>query len=578
LNKSYAGAWLAVAAAAVGALFWVEAGQAWTRRHLLNPAPIADAERTDSRFLALLFPEITSGARKGAMSVAELNGLLEELDRRGYRSIGLGDARALYERGRLLPPKAVLLAFSKEDPESTRLADGVIKRRRMRGVVFLTRTARAGSADRRRYLSSHAVRQMERGGAWEFAWNALDARGGPLGFAVSELGLNDADSDPRRLGILPIRSDRLQAVTLRIVENAWPRTEPLADDFTTGTLDPDWIAGWGVISTGAGRMALIPLPRQTGAGVYLRGTEKWRDVEMEFDLRKRQKEFWAYARYRENESYVRFGARDGYWSIEQKTGPESLPTLLARAPIEDDGRPARVSFVLKDRSALVHVNGRMQFGRPLLVDASVARGRLLLGVYNIRPGAALAVLGRFRAGPVKERWIALGNAGLDESRLGPLREAAIHARAISPRWLSVKEDGELVFSRKQETLIRALAGFYGCRLVPMAVFPPAGASVVADAGAAARLLRELSSAARDLDAPGLNLRMGAGQLERPEMARFLVRLRAVLRGARRELWVTADGPAGAAAAAPSVDGVLRPSSNSAGFELLVAEKEAASTP
>ena len=614
-KTSFFGAWLCVLACALAAAGWITVGQAWTRRHLLNPAPIAERDRTQSQFVALLFPRITPGAHKYAMSDSELGALLDDLSDGGYVSIGVEDVRAFYEGRRLLPPKAVLLGFSHEEPSSVRLADRVMKRRRMRGVVFITQTARAGSEDRHRFITEHAVDQMRRGGAWDFGW-----RGGPAGaaagagsiiatldeapapvteasgppaaaaserpasglrFIASEMGLNGADTSPRRLNILALRSDRLRAVNLQIIETCWPRAAQLADDFDKGGLDPDWIPGWGIVSSGYGRLALLPLPRQTGAGVFLRGSDQWRDIVIEFDLKRRRREFWTYARYQEDDSWVRFGTRDGYWSVEQKVGPHNLPTLVARAPIAEEGRSARVRFVLKDQALLVHVNGRMLFGRPLRLHPRVARGRVLLAAYDLQPGKALGVVTRFRAGPVKDAWIAfkdgVARAGFDESRLDTLREAAVYARAVSPRWLSISRDGGVSVSREQETLIRSLAGFYGCRLVPMAGLPAAAGALLGNPAAAARLRGGLGAAARELDVLGINIRARGADLERPETARFLKDLRAELKVAGRRVWVTADGPADQAAlAALPVDGVLRASSEpGAGYEQLDAVPPAA---
>ncbi|UPT75145.1 MAG: hypothetical protein M0D55_05395 [Elusimicrobiota bacterium] len=102
----------------------------------------------------------------------------------------------------------------------------------------------------------------------------------------------------------------------------------------------------------------------------------------------------------------------------------------------------------------------------------------MLGVYDSRSRSALAVISKFRASPAPEEAIAFQDgaprAGFDESRLDDLREAAVLARALSPRWLTVRRDGGIVVAREQEGLIRSLAGFYGCRLLPTAELPGGG--------------------------------------------------------------------------------------------------------
>ncbi|UPT75144.1 MAG: hypothetical protein M0D55_05390 [Elusimicrobiota bacterium] len=368
MPKNYWKEWLVVAVLAGGAAWWALTGRAWARRNLFAPAPIPEASRVEPRFLTLSFPRIVPSARRHAMSRAELSHLLSGLEDLGYVTIGLDDVRALYADGRLLPPKAVLLAFSGDDPRGAALADSALKRRRMRGALFITRTARDGDA-RKAYLTEHAVAQMKLGGAWSFGTLGEDGAlsAGPVKFLPADAALNAAGDEPAGLRVLPVRPDRLRDATLAVIEASWPRERELADDFSRPAFDPDWIPGWGVVSRGEGKLTLLPLPRQTSAGVFVRGSEQWRDVVLEFDLVRRRREFWAYARYRGENGFVRVGARDGWWYVEQKLGPRNLPTLLGRAPIVEDGRPARVRLVLKDDSAIVHVNGRMMFGRALRV-------------------------------------------------------------------------------------------------------------------------------------------------------------------------------------------------------------------
>jgi hypothetical protein len=391
------------------------------------------------------------------------------------------------------------------------------------------------------------------------------------------MGLDDASSDPRALQALALRGDSGPDENRRIVAGALPRTAAWSDDFRPQGLGADWVGGWGVASRGGGRMALVPTPRQSGAGVFLRGTDRWRDASIEFELKRYQKEFWAYARYRPDGGYVRVGARGGSWYVEQKSGPRALTSQLARAPIPEGGLPARVRIVLKGDAILVHVNGRMEFGRALRLHPAVERGRVLFGVYDGRSRSARAVLTSVRAAPLDEEWLAPkrgATRGFDEQRLGELREEAVFASVLSPRWIQVGSDGAVAVDESQAVLVRSLAGFYGCRLVPMAELSADGPFALADASRAARALSGLSGAARGLDAGGLNLRLRGEDAERPETLAFLARLREALRARRQRLWVTLDGGGEPGAALrSSVDGVLRPAERKwAGLEILEAAR------
>ncbi len=578
MNRSFAVGWLLILAGGAAALGWNVYGRAAVRRARYVVPEISASRRTEAEFVAILIPRIRRGEEKFTMTPAELTALLGGLRDSGHTPIGLADVEAFYSRGRLLPPKALLLAFAENDPRGYALSDRVLKKLRWRGVAFVRRTADGAGDEERQYLTGHAIDQMRRSGAWDFGWAFSDAPGAagaaalgrallreegptassaaagryPLAFIASELGYNDAHARPTALRMLALRPDRAEQ-NLAIVEKAWPRGRGHADDFRADAVGTDWIAGWGVLPMGNRRLKLLPTPRHTSAGIYLRGTETWRDSSVEFILARYRKEFWAYARLQEGESFVRVGARDGWWYAEQKAAPDKPVNMLARAPMGDGALPATVRFVLKGGSLLVFANGRMQFGRPLTVSPAVARGRLFLGTYDAKVHASMAVLSSVRAAPLGEVWIAPVDLSreLDAQALAALREEAARARVVSPSWLSVSSDGEVRVDEAQGILLRSMAGFYACRLLP---------TVELGTGfRAAGLDSRLAAAARELEVPGLNLRLRGGGARDPEMIALVSRARRALRAQGRELWVTIDGGEADPALALAADGVLRPS-------------------
>ncbi len=589
MKKSYALAWLLMLACAGFGVAWGLYGRAYVRRRFFAAPAIPESARTESQFVAILIPRVRPRSQKYALSSAELAKLLGGLKASGHVTIGLDDVEGFYSRGRLLPPKALLIAFSENDPRGYALSDRALKRFGMRGVAFIRRTAEEAGDEHRQHLTRHAISQMRLGGGWEFGWAAepapaaasaagegralLDTDGlprplrhpelYPLRFAASEMGLNDALDDPRALRMLALRPERAPEENVLIVGKTWPRAAELSDDFRADGVGTDWIAGWGVVSMRHRRLALLPTPRHTSAGVFLRGTEKWRDATVEFVLKRYQKEFWAYARLRDEGGFVRIGARDGFWYVEQKAGPSLPVNMLARAPIAEGSLPASVRFVLKGGSVLVYINGRMQFGRALRLSPSVDRGRVFLGVYDGRARSSLAVLTSVRAAPLGDVWITTRSdlrREFDEGRLEALRDEAVYARALSPRWITVSSDGGVLVSETQGVLVRSMAGFYACRLVPAADAGELASAVLSREDGAARLSAGLAAAVRTLNASGLNLRLRGDQAGRPETLAFLARLRDGLHAQRAELWVTLDeGGSPPPALSRAADGVLRPS-------------------
>lgn len=578
VNKRYALLWflMVFGLGAFGA--WLMVGKSYVRKRFNGALPIDAAARTESRFVALVMPRITRRSSRYAMSGADLATFLGGLKAAGYTPVGLSDVTRLYGERRLLPPKAVLLAFAQDDPQGMALADEVLKDMGWRGVAFIARTAARGGGDERRYLTPHTARQMREGGTWEFGRTEGEqslVAGERIRFTRSELGFNDLSDASDGLNALELRADRGAPENWRIVKNSWPRTSEFSEDFKAEGQGGEWVTGWGVVSMRNGRLVILPTPHQTGAGVFIRGTERWRDQTLEFKLERYRKEFWAYARYQDDDRFVRIGSREGYWYVEQKVGPGALPTLLGRSEMQSGGLPANVRLVLKGGSAIVHVNGRMQFGKALRIHRNVDRGRVLLGVYDPRTPSALAVLTSVRAAPLGGEWLAPKRdavAGFAEADLEALREEAVRARGVSPSWVKVAPDGTVAVGETQGLLVRSLAGFYGCRLVPMAEFAALDAATLGVRGNREKLVADLSRAASSLDAAGFNVRLRAADAQAPEGVAFLASLREALRAHKRELVLTLDGPHGPEGPLRgAVDEVLRPSARSrAGFDIFEA--------
>lgn len=578
MTKRYALVWLLMVLG-VGALgAWVMIGKSYVRRRLNAPLAVDAAFRTQSQFIALVMPRITLRPHRYGMSAEALSEFLAGLRDAGYTPVGLEDVARLFSEGRRLPPKSVLLAFAQDDGGGLAAADTVLRGLRWRGVAFLTRTAGGGGGDERRFLTEHAVRQMRDGGTWEFGRvegdSGLVAAEG-LRFTRSELGLNEAADGPEALKALALRPERGVEENWRIVENSWPRTSEFKEDFSAEGKGGEWIAGWGVISMRNGRLVILPTPRQSGAGVFIRGTERWRDQTLEFKLEKYRKEFWAYARYQDDDRYVRVGSREGYWYVEQKVGAGYLPNMLARSEIRSGSLPAHVRLVLKGGSAIVHVNGRMQFGKALRIHRNVDRGQVLLGVYDPKTPSALAVLTSVRAAPLSPVWLAPKRdaaGGFAEADLEALREEAVRASAVSPAWLRVSPDGTVSVLETQGLLVRSLAGFYGCRLMPAAEFSRLDAATLGVPENRDRLVVALTDAASALEAGGINVRLRASDAEAPEGVAFLAALRGSLRAQKRALVLTLEGPPRAEGPLrQAVDELLRPSPRStAGFDVFEA--------
>lgn len=561
--------WTGILFLTAAVALWVSFGRAFVRARYFGVPAIAPSERTGTRFLAVQLPRISTREGKYSMSARDLARLLRGLTEDGHTPIGIRDVEDFYAHGRLLPEKAVLLAFAQDDPRGLKAADAVMTRLRVRGVAFITHLAGSGTGDQRRYLSGYALGQMRRSGAWDFGWRrpepssedlemtgsraGLDSEETPRGdwdrtllplvFADSESGINGSEDDPQLLRVLRLHPSRPWTENLSIVKNSWPREKKFSTKFRRGEIGKDWVVEWGIASTGERGLALMPTPRLTSAGIHLRGTEHWRDQVIEFEITRFQKQFWAYARHQNDSRFVRLGARDGRWVLEQKTSPNSPPSLIGRERVRDEDLPARVRLVLKGDSAVVHINGRMRFGGVLRIHPRIDEGEILLTVYDEAPGTARAVLASFETAPLNREWISLDGdiaRTFEDGHLDELRESAVRAYALSPSWLTATPQGSVGVEQVQGDFIRALAGFYRCRLIPTVDLARVDPAALRDPSAARRFKRLLIQANEEMGTKGLNFKLGAAGAGEPELARFLAGLRSSFHERGWEVWITSD--------------------------------------
>jgi hypothetical protein len=563
MNPSYRRFWLGFFTVIAAAVWAAVDGESFIRRRLYPPDRAPESERRSDQFIALAFPKLSLQRDRYVMAQDEFEDILRGLKGLGYRSIGLDDVRDFLAKKRKLPPRAVLLALDRDDPDSVRLADESLRRLRMRGVLFLSERIGGGDTISRHAVSPHALRTLIRGGGWDVGLGAPDAvrrlrpefcfsLDGAIPaswekcanrFVTAKTGWNGAPMDPRLLRILSVRWDRPSSEVVRFIHDSWGATRVFVDHFDESDLKLDWIPDWGYVGLSRRRLALIPRPRQTGAAVWLHGTDQWRDVELELILEKYNRSFWAYARAADSSRYLRVGASSGWWKLQQQTGPGSAPVTLARAPVDPQAFPARLFLVVKGERALAYVNGRLLFGRGVPLDQSISRGRIQLAIYDRQPRTALALVSYFRARPLPQRWLSFldDDPVLDPRALDEIRSRAAESHALSPRWMRVNADGTPSLNAPHAEFIRSLAGYYNCGLVPMIELSPAALNALERPGVSRELASYFASASRGFRAKGLNLRLPvSGEASRPQLE-FARILREQLRASGQDLWITVDG-------------------------------------
>jgi hypothetical protein len=551
-------------------VWWSLSGQAWFKK-IWTPPHMAEASaRNQTHFIALVFPKITRSPAPYTFGRRDFEKILKSLKGLGYTAVGLEDVAGLYFDRRPLPEKSILISFDRDDPKSIRIAEQAMRKFRMRGTVFLSGGGERKGRIKRHWLSQHAIDQMKKSGAWEFGSAvspnpAYPARNfvfstpkGELRFSASYTGFNDEQRDPWDLSILSMRSDLDPREAVMRIHGEQPRELEFVDEFNAPLLNRrEWTTGWGAVSTTQKKLLLLPTAGRTSASVFLKGTDSWRDFVLEFRLEKYKKNFWAYTRYKDSGHYIRVGVAEGFWLIQQKTGPLAPPSILAKVPIRPDNFPANIRLVLKKDWAVLYLNGVMQFGKALKIDPSIEQGRIQLGVFDNEPRAALAVVSAVKARPLGNKWLAVKSSNFSTPELlERLREEAIDGSVISPLWLKAGKDGDLSLVGEDRETVWSFAGYYRCRLLPTVDLLSWTGSAGNDSAAAlqARLLER----AAELEVDGLNLLLSETQAK--EATPLLQGLREKLHEQDRDLWVTWLDPS-IPAFKNEVDGILRPVSH-----------------
>ncbi|MBI4375324.1 MAG: hypothetical protein HY549_02625, partial [Elusimicrobia bacterium] len=156
-QEDYTRLWGIILAVAAAGLLWIFEGRAFFRKHFWGVPPPAESERVSTQFVALAFPRISKDGERFSMAPGEFQAILLELRAKGYRPVGFSDIREFYETGRKLPPKAVLIALDRDNPDSVHLADRALRRARMKAGIFLNKTPPSEPGFQRRTLTAHAI-------------------------------------------------------------------------------------------------------------------------------------------------------------------------------------------------------------------------------------------------------------------------------------------------------------------------------------------------------------------------------------------------------------------------------------
>jgi len=565
--------WLALAAVGV-ALYW----QQQPARSPSAPGhPVPRPER--EAFLALSFGRISETIPE-ALPAPTFREQLAGLKHAGYSTISLADLDAFYRNRNPLPAHPLLLIFGEAQRETMEIADATLAALGMRGVLFVNLHGVAESnVD---LVSRHRLQQLVANGRWEAGVDSAAAEaqeqnpaaiydshrrdrelledwlGSPvLALAEQRQRLDDQTREDAwnrgvrtagyRLGLVlaPPRANYVDdsPFQIRSVRTAreWdgaevaaqlaarePRRGAYLDEFRAAEPSPAWVVDHGEIAIEDNALRISGKEGQSGAQVWLAGTERWRDASITVSLDRRPTgQFWMALRTRGAGPALRLGVAGGRAVMQQSVNGETHE--LAAREIGN----ARVELTLRMIGARADatLNGEPMLQRPAEIPAALDAGAVTLAVWSPK-GEASAQVRRIETQPLSPA-LAVVSASPNDASWNELRRRADRLSIVSPRG-AVAADAE---SDARATLAVEIFARYH----RLHIFPALAVDRHPAPPEARRLVDQALRSVQSSDVDGLNLVVAPAIVSSREGLDLVSTLRSRLTEKHKALIVTVLG-------------------------------------
>jgi hypothetical protein len=539
--------------------------------------PVARPER--EAFVALSFARI-SDTMPDVLSSQRFREQLTALKHAGYSTIGLDDLDAFYRQRAPLPEHPLLLVFGEAQRETMDIADSVLASLDMRGVFFVNVH---GVADANVDLvSRHRLRQLVRSGRWqagidstaadaadrspavlfdahrrdrelleawtgspvmaiaeqrvrlddareEDAWSrGLRAAGYRLGLVLSPPRANYVDESPYQIRSFRVAADASGAQLASQLAAREPRRGRFVDDFTKGAASPSWVVDHGQIDVADRALRISSKEGQSGAQLWLAGTERWRDGTLTVSLAgPPQGQFWISLRARPAGPSMRLGVASGR-VILQRVADGQTNEIASR---EVGSGPIEVRLRMVGGRADAALNGESMLQRPADVPPALSEGAVSLAVWSSK-GEASARVRRVEAEPLPSS-LALVAPSPDDASWNELRRRADELAIVSPTSSfadDVERDGRATLA------IEIFARYHH-----LDIYPAFSVDHELQAPESQRLIARATHAAQSTDVDGINLVLTPALASSSPTAELVSALRSRLRAQHKPLIVTVLG-------------------------------------
>lgn len=246
------------------------------------------------------------------------------------------------------------------------------------------------------------------------------------------------------------------------------RSTPVKDDPASGWSEDWWVTGGSKHLIG-NRLRLNVDGGRTEATVRLLGSERLRDTFVEVTLREWRGAVWLYA-FRSGRQMVRFGFEetDRLHMQVWRDGRLAVNEVRSITPLQEG---ARLRLEARGNGLMGFVDGKPVYDAPIPLPGDKWLGWSGAAIFDARRGQGYMSLDAIQGGPLPMRVAVLppGPSAQDvDLILDGMREHARHITDLSPRWFTVRADGEWVtHSSPEDRLFRLFGRYHRMRLLPV---------------------------------------------------------------------------------------------------------------
>lgn len=341
----------------------------------------------------------------------------------------------------------------------------------------------------------------------------------------------DKNSDPFMLQRLIVKPEWSYKVFASLAGIDLPGLDYFVDTFTGSRLKEEWLLTSGEAYYRGKKLIFSPVKKRKDAQAWILGTnlfDKW-ITEIDFELKGEDSQFWVYARYADKENHIRVGFDEKNFYFQKIVGGKTTESF--KKTVSRISGPLTHFRIIEKPDGIIAYAGKERIGR-ISVDSALKKGLIGIEVWKADIASdSRVIISRICVKSLSNIW-ALVSPKSDEEikKYTALLEASSF---LSPKGVSVSEEGLVAYEDKEFDFFRMLASYYGMKLIPMVKITQLESQNI-DA-----IIEKVSRLAEDKGTDGINIDITSlKDFKEDKLADFLDKLHRKLSEKRKYLTVT----------------------------------------